>query len=101
MITESTSTTEATRRDASALQRGVRPHALKLTRWFPPTERPVRAGVYETDFRGSTRGRWFNRWDGSRWHWGHAIARTAAQKDSPMPGEHLDNMKRWRGVSAA
>lgn len=63
----------------------------KLTPWTDGDVNPVRPGVYEVRIDGS---RWFRRWDGRRWHWGHKDRDTAATKEDST-GWPDD----WRGLA--
>lgn len=64
----------------------------KLTEWFPPEVKPVRVGVYEVAYPP---GRWFRKWDGTRWMCGAdtpeiAVERSAIPVETTFP---------WRGLA--
>ena len=64
----------------------------KLTPWFPPAVKPVRRGVYETEFCGVPG---FSRWTGEKW---------ANQAGSPSRAleQHVAGAwqaKGWRGLA--
>lgn len=65
---------------------------MKYTPWFPPTEKPVRPGVYQIK---ATAEAWFRRWDGHTWHYGADTSARAALRNAPFP-EWANEP--WRGI---
>ena len=64
----------------------------KLTPWFPLEVKPVRRGVYETEF-DTFRG--FSRWTGKKW----ANQDPAAERARLLPASGAVQDKRWRGLA--
>ena len=66
---------------------------MKLTPWFPPDVKPVRAGVYEARMKAP----WYRYWDGQHWCAG---ARTPklAQELPHLPIEETPP-EPWRGLA--
>lgn len=67
-----------------------------LTPWFPSRIKPVRVGVYETDFVTNT----YQNWNGK--YWG-AIGRTPFAASLPQWKNHpsqINKAPRWRGLKS-
>lgn len=72
----------------------------ELTSWFPGTVKPARPGVYQT--RESDGTKFYNEWDGRRWHWGigHSPAKATNQGVMPADRQRL-LVTSWRGLAAS
>jgi hypothetical protein len=66
---------------------------MKLTPWFPPDVKPVRAGVYEVRMKAP----WYRYWDGVHWHAGHCTSELACA----LPHLPIENTppEPWRGLA--
>ena len=69
---------------------------MKLTAWFPPSVKPVRPGVYETQFMNENNQfgpSGFSRWTGNHW----TDTCTTIQGANINTSHGLQN-KKWRGI---
>jgi len=66
---------------------------MKVTEWFPPYVKPVRAGVYQIRFAGERRPSGYCRWDGLVWRFTEPDVKTASKATRIGIQE-----KTWRGV---
>jgi hypothetical protein len=64
----------------------------QMTPWFPSNIKPVRAGVYQTNYAGST----YTYFDGKRWSWSNPTLKSA-NKDRDTHGAY--QQKEWRGFT--
>lgn len=64
----------------------------EVTEWYPASVKPLRVGVYETDFL--TRAGNFAYWDGKLWGNSKSSPRAANMRRSPSPVQD----KGWRGL---
>lgn len=62
------------------------------TDWFPANIKPVRAGVYETNYAGQS----YAYFDGKRWGWANPTV-AKARKDTRTHGAY--QAKEWRGFN--
>lgn len=68
----------------------------KKTPWFPASAKPARRGVYET--KQPDGDRYFNLFDGERWHWGWESPDDAG--DEPMTRQsEREFVCAWRGLA--
>lgn len=75
--------------------------AVELTPWFPEDVKPVRRGVYETEFSIRDGLPWagYSMWTGRRWcNQRNSVGRAKAAARHGDDGAAQD--KRWRGLTA-